>query len=299
MNGIFPAVLTMFDAQGNLDEQATWNHADWLISQGVHGLVAAGTSGEFVALNEAERRRVIEVVIDATQRRVPVLAGTGYYSTRQTIETTQWAEAKGAAGALVILPYFLKPPKAAVFDHYRQLKRSTSLPILLYNNPANSACEELKSWEMAELAREGTLQGVKSTMATTTPVVDLAVLCPPEFRIFYGSFMSALEGLLAGAHGWISGILNFLPAQAVALYEACAIHRDVEKARQIWYGIVPFVQLYFRPRHGPVHDLPLWRAGLELMGLHGGYSRAPLLPLTAEQRSDLAQVMLQAGMLES
>jgi 4-hydroxy-tetrahydrodipicolinate synthase len=297
LNGIFPAALTMFDAQGNLDEQATWNHADWLIRQGVHGLVAAGTSGEFIALDEDERRRVVEIILDAARGRVPVLAGTGYYSTRKTIETTQWAEAAGAAGALVILPYFQRPPKAAVFDHFRKLRGSTGLPVLVYNNPANSACEELKPWEMAELAQQGVIDGVKSTMATTSPIVDLAVLCPREFRIFYGSFMSPLEGLLAGAHGWISGILNFLPAQAVALYDACSIHPDPEKARRIWYGMVPFVQLYFRPKHGPVHDLPLWRAGLELRGVHGGFSRPPLLSLTPEQREDMALVMRQAGLL--
>ncbi len=295
MHGIYPAVLTMFDAQGNLDEQATWNHAEWLIRQGVHGLVAAGTSGEFIALDDTERRHVIEIILDAAHGRLPVIAGTGYYSTRKTIETTQWAEDAGADAALVILPYYQKPPKTAVVEHYRLLRQNTNLPIFVYNNPANSACEELKPAEMVELANQVVIHGVKSTTATTTPVVDLKLLCPADFRVFYGSFTAGLQGLVAGADGWISGMLNFLPAEAVALYEACWINPNLDQARQIWRRMALFVQLYFSPRHGAVGDLPLWRAGLELRGQHGGFSRAPLLPLSAEQRQDLADVMRQAG----
>jgi 4-hydroxy-tetrahydrodipicolinate synthase len=127
----------------------------------------------------------------------------------------------------------------------------------------------------------------------------MKLLCPPEFRIFYGSFRAGLQGFMAGAHGWISGMLNFLPAEAVALYRACTIEKDVVKAQQIWAEMLPFVQLYFRPKHGPTPDLSLWRAGLELRGLHGGYSRPPFFPLTEEQRQDLARVMVQTGLLES
>jgi 4-hydroxy-tetrahydrodipicolinate synthase len=295
--GIFPASLTMFDSEGNLDEKATWNHANWLINQGVHGLIATGTSGEFMALKDDERKRVITIVRDAAKDRVPMIAGTGYYSTRQTIEMTQYAQEAGLDGALVILPYYMKPPKWAVMEHFRLLRRNVEIPILVYNNPAYAGCEELTPWEMAELASEGVLQGVKSTMATTAPVTDLTMLCPPEFRIFYGSFREALQGFSAGAHGWISGILNFLPAQAVMLYQAIVMEKDLPKAQGIWEKIVPFVQHYFHPKHGPAPDLSLWRAGLDLLGLHGGFSRPPFFPLTQDQRADMADVMKQVGLL--
>jgi 4-hydroxy-tetrahydrodipicolinate synthase len=297
MHGIYPAALTMFDAQGELDEKATWNHADWLIRQGVHGLVAAGTSGEFIALTDGERKRVIEIILDAARGRVPVIAHTGYYSTRQTIELTRWAAAAGADAALLILPYYQKPDKPSVLRHYRMVRESTSLPLLAYNNPANSACEELKPWEMADLAKEGVLQGVKSTMVLTTPVVDLKILAPPDFRVFYGSFQAALQGLVVGADGWISGILNLIPAEAVQLYQACCVTKDLDRARTLWYRIVPFANLYFRPRHGPVADLPLWRAGLELRGQHGGASRPPFFTITPEQREDLRAVMAGVGII--
>lgn len=297
MHGIYPAALTMFDEKGNLDEQATWNHADWLIRQGVHGLVAAGTSGEFIALTDDERKRVIEIILDAARDRVPVIAHTGYYSTLQTIEMTRWASSAGADAALLILPYYQKPDKPSVLRHFRMVRESTGLPLLAYNNPANSACEELKPWEMADLAHDGIIQGVKSTMAISTPVVDLKIQAPQDFRVFYGSFLAALQGLAAGADGWISGILNFLPAEAVDLYNACCVTKDLDRARKIWYRIAQFGNLYFRPRHGPAADLPLWRAGLELRGQHGGFSRPPFFPITPEQREDLRQVMVQTGIL--
>jgi dihydrodipicolinate synthase/N-acetylneuraminate lyase len=296
LRGIFPAMLTMFDAEGNLDESGTWDHADWLIRQGVHGLVAAGTSGEFIALDDEERRSVIEIAIDAARGRVPVVASTGYYSTRKTVATTQWAEAAGADAALVVLPYYQKPPKSGVMEHYRTVRRHSGIPVLAYNIPANSACAELTPWDLAQLSREGVVQGVKSTFPSTSQVSDLSLLCPADFRIFYGSFRCGLQAFAVGASGWISGFLNFVPAEAVKLYEACVVQKDLDKAREIWRRMVPFVHLYVHPRHGQVNDLALWRAGLELRGRHGGHSRLPFLPLTEEQREDLAATMQQVGL---
>ena len=108
-SGIFPAALTMFHADGRLDEAATAAHVDRLIADGAHGIVVAGTSGEFVSLDEAERRRIIDVGILAARGRVPVIAGTGYASTRATIALTEYAATAGAAGAIVILPYYQRP----------------------------------------------------------------------------------------------------------------------------------------------------------------------------------------------
>ena len=129
--GIFPATLTMFDQNGDVDEQATWRHADWLIRQGVHGLVAAGTSGEFIALTMEEHQRVLEIVLDTAKNRVPVIASTGFYSTGQTVEMTKWAQKAGATAALVILPYFQKPsgfiklsPLIATYDASRNISNT-------------------------------------------------------------------------------------------------------------------------------------------------------------------------------
>ena len=123
--GIFPAALTMFDKENRLDEEATARHWDWLISnQGVDGLVIAGTSGEFIAMESDERRRLFRLAQEVVRGRVPMILGSGHYSTKFTIELSQDAERCGADAIIVILPYFQKPSKTAVIEHFRRVRKS-------------------------------------------------------------------------------------------------------------------------------------------------------------------------------
>ena len=294
--GIFPACLTMFTAEGTIDETGTQGHVEYLIRSGVHGMVACGTSGEFIAMTNDERMRVVRIILDATAGRVPVLAGTGHYSTRLTIEMSQAAERAGADGLLVILPYFQRPPKASILNHYRELRRHTTLPIWVYNNPLYAACDPMSTVEIAQLHAEGVVDGVKSTLDSVVPIHELLTMCGDNFHTFYGTFQAPLEALLTGAHGWISGFPNFLAAQSVALYEA-ASRGAIEPARRLWAKMMPFKQLYSHQHLGPVNDLAIYRAGLDLLGEHGGFSRKPFAPLNDDQRRQLRDLMVKEGLL--
>ena len=129
-HGIFPAALTMFDKANNLDEEATARHWEWLISdQNGIGLVIAGTSGEFIAMQPEEISRVFGLAQEIVRGRVPVIYGSGHYSTKLTIERSQEAERCGADGLIVILPYFQRPSKAAVVEHFRRVRSATTVPI--------------------------------------------------------------------------------------------------------------------------------------------------------------------------
>ena len=294
--GIFPAALTMFDASGRLDEAATGAHVDRLIADGAHGIVVGGTSGEFVTLDEAERRRVIEVGVAAARGRVPVIAGTGYASTRATIRLTAEAAETGAAGAIVILPYYLLPTEAEVVEHFRAVGRAASIPIMVYNNPANSGAPALSAPRLRELYEAGWAHAVKSTFPTVHQMHELRAEVDPAFRVFYGSFQAPLEGLAGGAHGWISGILNVATADAVALWDAMAAS-NLELARTIWRRILPFKLLYTRGQLGPASDLATYRAILRLRGHDGGYCRAPLLELSADQVARLQAILQPLGLV--
>src|SRR5260370_17266463 len=204
--GILPAALTMFDRENELDEDATAFHWDWLIRQGVDGLVIAGTSGEFIALENHERIRLFRLARDVAAGRVPLILGTGHYSTRLTIELSAEAQNCGADAVIVILPYYQKPPKAAVIRHFRDVRAAVDVPLMLYNNPANSACVDFTPREVAQLVEADVVHMVKSTHETVVPIHDLAYLVGPRMSIFYGSFLAAFEGLAARAHGWISRI---------------------------------------------------------------------------------------------
>jgi 4-hydroxy-tetrahydrodipicolinate synthase len=294
--GIFPAALTMFDKDNNLDEEATARHWDWLITrQATDGLVITGTSGEFIALRDEERLRLFRLAQNVVQKRVPVIFGSGHYSTKLTIELSQEAQKCGADALIVILPYYQRPSKAAVMEHYRRVRKATNLPIMLYNNPANSACVELSPRDIAQLVDEDVLHMVKSTFGIVEPVHDLSYLVGDRMAIFYGSFLAAFEALCAGAHGWVSGVLNIVTKAARAMYEAVVVHNDARKGFAIWKRILPIVHLYTYQQIGPVSDLAVYRSILNSWGLHGGYCRDPFFPLDQAQEKKLFEILEKTG----
>jgi 4-hydroxy-tetrahydrodipicolinate synthase len=297
--GIFPAALTMFDRNDNLDEEATVRHWEWLISnQKADGLVIAGTSGEFIAMDREERLRVFRLVKDVVKGRVPVIFGSGHYSTKLTIELTEEAERCDADAVIVILPYFQRPSKPAVIEHFRSVRCSTNLPIMLYNNPLNSACVDFSPPEVARLVEEDVVHMVKSTYGTVEPIHDLSLLVGDRMAIFYGSFIAGYEGLCAGAHGWISGVLNVATSAAKEMYRAVVHDNDAARGLRIWKRILPLVHLYTHQQIGPVSDLAMYRSILNLWQLQGGFSRAPFFPLNAEQEQKLRDVLERSGWLD-
>jgi len=294
--GIFPAALTMFDKDNELDEESTARHWEWLIEkQKADGLVIAGTSGEFIAMDLEERKRVFRLARDVVQGRVPLILGSGHYSTKLTIELSQEAEKCGADAVIVILPYFQKPSKPAVIEHYRRVRNAIDLPVMLYNNPHNSACVDFNPVEIAKLVDEDIFHMVKSTYGTVEPVHDLSFLLGDRIAIFYGSFLAGFEGLCAGAHGWISGILNVAGGAAKELYKAVVIDNDAQRGLLIWKRILPLVHLYTYQQIGPVSDLAIYRSMLNLWGLPGGYCRDPFFPLDNEQVEKLRKILERTG----
>lgn len=297
--GIFPAALTMFDRDNNLDEQATAHHWEWLIAdQKVDGLVITGTSGEFIALTYEERLRVFRLAQSLVRGRVPVIFGSGHYSTKLTIKLSEEAQNCGADALIIILPYYQRPSKPAVIEHYRRVRKATSVPIMLYNNPNNSACVDLNPHEIAQLVDEDVLHMVKSTYGTVEPVHDLSYLLGDRMAIFYGSFLAAYEGLSAGAHGWISGILNVVTPAAKAMRHALTAENDAQKAFRIWKRILPIVHLWTHQQVGPVSDLAIYRSILNFWGQQGGYSRDPFFPLDEAQERTLRELLQRSGWLE-
>jgi len=297
-HGIFPAALTMFDADGNLDEPATAEHWQWLIDEGADGLVVCGTSGEFIALQPDELRRLFALAVKVANGRVPVVAGSGHYTTRLTIELTRAARDAGADAAIVILPYYQKPAKPAVLNHYRHLRAAVpDLPIMLYNNPGSSACAEVTPAEIAMLVEEGVVQMVKSTFESVVPVHELALFVgdPAKLRVFYGSFLAAHEGFAAGAHGWISGVLNVTVREAKQLYQAMVVDKDLTAGFKVWMRILPLVHLYTHKQLGDVNDLAIYRSILAQWGRRRTWSRLPFAPLTADQERQLAKRLEAIG----
>lgn len=288
--GIMPASLTMFDADGALDLEASAAHIAGLVDRGANGVVVAGTSGEFIAMSQAEKLDLFRAAVDAVSGRVPVIAGTGSFSTRETIELTARASEVGVDGAIVILPYYQRPHRAEVLEHFAALGREAEIPVMLYNNPTNTGTEPLDARDIGELARAGAVHAVKSTFPTVHQVHEAREEVPADFRVFYGSFMAPLEGMAGGAHGWISGILNVALEDALELWSAMQVG-DRDAAHEAWRRILPYKYLYTRSPLGSISDLSLYRSILRLRGEHGGHCRKPLLPLTDEQVGRLGELL--------
>ncbi|MBP89601.1 MAG: hypothetical protein CMJ64_23305 [Planctomycetaceae bacterium] len=297
-HGIFPAGMTFFDAEGNLDTKATLDHWHWLVDQGVHGLVVAGTSGEFIALTIEERMELIRLAVEHFGGKLPIIAGTGHNATKLTVDISREAQEIGVDAFIVILPYYSKPPMESVMNHYRTLRQKTDRPVMLYNNPNNTACPALTPKQVAQLVEEDVVHMVKSTMESVVPVHDLSLLVGDEMRVFYGSFLSAYEAFAAGAHGWVSGVLNVATGPAIEMYRAVVEEKNIERGFELWKHILPIVHLYTYQKLGPAADIPIYRGMLQLWGRHGGYSREPFSALTEQQLGLLREELRIAGWLD-
>jgi 4-hydroxy-tetrahydrodipicolinate synthase len=245
-----------------------------------------------------ERLRLFRLAKEVCKGRVPLIFGSGHYSTKLTIQLSQAAEQIGADAVIVILPYYQKPHKTAVLRHFRDLRNAVTLPIMLYANPGNSACVDLTPLDIAQLVEDDIVHMVKATYETVVPVHDLRFLTRDSMAIFYGSFQAPFEALTAGADGWISGILNIVPRAAQLMYRVTVVENDAHRGFEIWKRILPLVHLYTHQQIGTVSDLVIYRSILNLWGLQGGYSRHPFYPLDHDQEVRLRTLLEKSNWLD-
>jgi len=181
--GIYAPTVTAFQADESLDERGTRAFVRFLLDAGVHGLTPLGSAGEFVALTDEERMTAMEWILDEVNGKVPVYAGTGHYSTRATIRLSQHALRNGASGLMIMPPYLLRPPKQDVLDHFRRIRESVPLPIMVYNVPILCGVE-LSPQDIMTLAREDVIHSVKWSHVEVARIHDTRLLVRPEFRSF-------------------------------------------------------------------------------------------------------------------
>src|SRR5262249_41271480 len=163
IRGIIPPVATPMLANEDLDLPRLKWFLDYLIGEGVHGVFVLGTNSEFYALDEREKQEVIATAVEHVAGRVPVFAGTGAESTREAVRLTHMAAKEKADGVSVITPYFINPTQQEIFDHYRRVAENTSLPVVLYNNPATCGGVKIDVDTVAKLAQIPNILGIKDS----------------------------------------------------------------------------------------------------------------------------------------
>src|SRR6516165_9780253 len=217
IHGIIPPVATPMQADEDLDLPRLRWFLDELIAAGVHGIFVLGTNSEFYALDEREKQEVVATAVAHVNRRVPVFAGTGAETTREAARLTKMAEREGADGVSVITPYFVAPSQQEICDHYRRIAESTSLPVLLYNNPGTCGGVKIEVDTVARLAQVPNILGVKDSSGDLQNTNEFIRVVPERFAVMMGRDTLILPALLFGARGAVPATGNIAPKLLVEI----------------------------------------------------------------------------------
>lgn len=287
--GVLTALATPF-RDGEIDETALRNLVERQIEAGVDGLVPCGSTGEAATLSHAEHRRVVEIVVQATRGRVPVVAGTGSNNTREAVELTQHAKEAGADGALLISPYYNKPTQEGIVRHFEEIARRTAFPLVPYNIPGRTGSNVLPA-TVARLADLAQVVGIKEASGDLGQMAEVIERCPDGFAVLSGDDVLTLPLLAIGGRGVISTSSNVAPGEMVALVRAFRTG-DLETARRAHYRLLPLFDVLFCE----TNPIPV-KAALHVMGLAGPEIRLPLTPMEDAHRERLQVVLKELGLV--
>lgn len=270
LTGSIVALATPMHADGAVDWQALTQLVEWHIQNQTHGIVAVGTTGESATLNGAEHLKVIESVIRTTAGRVPVIAGTGANSTQEAVELTQEAKRLGADAALLVVPYYNKPPQRGIVAHYQKLAESVDLPQILYNVPGRTALD-MSNETVLELADLDNIVAIKDATGDVARGKELIEKLDGRMSVLSGDDVTALQLMKHGAKGNISVTANVAPLQMSKVF-AAALAQDFETAEQLH---APLEQLHTAMFLEP-NPLPV-KYALSRMGMCSTGIRLPLV----------------------
>ena len=289
-SGVIPAMVTPMTKDEEVNEKALRRLTNHLIDGGVHGVFAVGSQGEFWALSADEKRRVWEAVVDETRGRVPVYGGSVGVTTRETIGLTRLAEKSGVDAVSILTPYFISPTDDQLFDHYKAVAESTSLPILLYTNPARTGLKISVSL-LVRLAQVPNIVGIKDSSGDLELTAEYIRAAPPSFSVLMGRDTLIFAGLMYGTKGGIAATGNVKPALVASIYDRF-MAGDLVGAKAAQQELAP-LRLAFAWGTFPV----VIKEALNLMGMEAGPCRGPVGPLTEDQRAKLKKVLQQMKVL--
>jgi 4-hydroxy-2-oxoglutarate aldolase len=286
-DGIYPPLPTFFDEEEELDLETLRRHIQRLAEAGIAGYVVMGTNGEAVHLSPDEREQIIETVRDVGGENMPLLAGCGEQSTRATIANCKQAARTGADIALVLPPFYFKSrmDSRALIAHYRAIADNSALPVVIYNMPASTGGLDLDVATICTLAEHPNIIGVKDSAGNMAKLAQIYSETPSRFRVFAGSAGYLLPALAVGAAGAVAALANIFPREVCRLHELF-IDGKTEEAR--------ILQARLAPANTAVtatYSVPGLKAALELTAGYGGRPRSPLLPLTEQERKQLAEIL--------
>jgi len=287
-HGVFPAATTQFAPDLSIDLAATQKVQDALVRDGVHGLIVMGTVGENNSLEADEKRDVLRAAVESVNKRVPIIAGVSELDTKRAIAFARDAEKLGADGLMVLPAMVYVPTEDELVAHFKTVAKETALPIMLYNNPpayrVSVGIDAIK-----ELADIPNIVCLKESAPDTRRFTDLYNAVGDKIILFAGLDDVALEGLVLGAKGWVSGLTNAFPKESLALYEAI-VAGDMKTALTIYRWFMPL--LHLDAEHDLVQSIKLAE---QIMGRGSERVRPPRYPLTAARRAEVTKLVEEAA----
>ena len=288
--GVGTALVTPFTKSGALDEAAIKRLARRQIDAGVHFLVPCGTTGETPTLSAAERRRVVELVLEETNGQVPVMAGAGDNDTRAAVQLSKEMHGIGVQGLLQVTPWYNKPTPEGLFQHFSAIAEATPLPVMLYNVPGRTGC----NIDAATLTRLTTIPhviGVKEASGNITQMIEICRAVADDFLVLSGDDAMTLPLMAIGGRGLISVASNSIPAEMVQLVEA-AERGDYATARRLHQRLVPIMLGNFiESNPGPV------KYAMAAMGLCEEAYRLPMVSPRPASKEKMQALLTEIGKL--
>lgn len=285
-------MITPFKSDGSVDEAALRRFVDFQIDGGVDMLLPCGTTGEGATLDDAETDRVIEIVVEQTNRRVPVIAGAGSNSTAKAIQITRRARRLGADGVLSVGPYYNKPTQQGFYEHFKAIAEAEDIAIVVYNVPGRTG-SNIEAKTMLRLAELPNIVAVKEASGNLGQMMDIIRDAPRDFTVLSGDDAITMPLIAVGGRGVVSVVSNETPRMMSDIVNA-ALGGDFAKARELHYKLLPLMNINFIESN----PIPV-KSVLAMMGLIEENYRLPMVRIGSANREKLAQVVESLGLLQA
>jgi 4-hydroxy-tetrahydrodipicolinate synthase len=287
--GSFTALITPF-RNGELDEPAFRRLVEWQISEGTHGLVPVGTTGESPTLSHAEHKRIVELTVEIANKRVPVIAGAGSNATSEAMDFTRHAAKVGASAVLVVTPYYNKPTQEGLYRHFKAVNDAADIPVIIYNIPGRSVVD-MSVETMARCFALKNVVGVKDATANLARASQQRAAMGSEFNMLSGEDATALGFMAHGGHGCISVTSNVAPRLCADFQNAC-LQGDYKSALALQDRLMPLHDaLFCEANPGPV------KYAASRLGLCEAEARLPLVPISEASKKIVDTALASVGLI--
>ncbi|WP_312095110.1 4-hydroxy-tetrahydrodipicolinate synthase [Niallia sp.] len=278
------AMITPFDAKGHIDFPKTTQLINHLLENGTDSLVVAGTTGESPTLSKQEKIALFKHVVKVVEKRVPIIAGTGSYNTYESIELTKQAELAGVDAVMVVGPYYNKPNQEGLYQHIKAVAESTKLPVMIYNIPGRSVVN-IEPETIIRLSEIENIVAVKEASGNLNKITKIIASTPDDFYVYSGDDSLTLPILSVGGTGVIS-VASHIIGNEMQEMVSTFLDGKIDAASKMHQKLLPLmIALFKAPNPVPV------KTALQLKGFDVGSIRLPLVPLTEEERKELAKFL--------